>query len=55
MSYVVVRAGKANIITDIIIMQCIMDVVETLIGEKFCTFIKNVQLSNDTLLGEFMK
>jgi len=46
-SYQVARAGKANTIADILIKQCIMDVVETLIGEKFSNFIKTVPLSND--------
>jgi len=39
-SYQVARAGKANIIADILIKQCIMEVVETLTGEKFSNFIK---------------
>jgi hypothetical protein len=54
-SYQVARAGKTNTIADILIKQCTMDVVETLIGEKFSNFIKTVPLSNDTVLGEFMK
>jgi hypothetical protein len=49
MSYQVARAGKTNIIADILIKQRIMDVVETLIGEKFSNFIKNVPLSKDTV------
>ena len=49
MSYQAVRAGKANIIADILIKQCIMDVPETLIGEKFSNFVKTVPLSNDTV------
>ena len=41
----VARAGKANIIADILVKQCIMDVVETLTGEKFSDFI----FSKDTV------
>jgi hypothetical protein len=48
-SYQVARAGKANIIADILVKQCIMDVIETSTGEKFSNFIKTVPFSNDTL------
>jgi len=47
-SYHVAKAGKVHTIAETLIKQCIIDVVETMIGEKFSNIIKTVQLLNST-------
>jgi len=47
-SYHAAKARKVHTITETLIKQCITDVVETMIGEKFSNIIKTMQLLNST-------
>lgn len=48
-SYRIAKAGKAHIIAETLIKPCLIDVVETMIGEKFSNSVKMLPLSNDTV------
>jgi hypothetical protein len=43
-SYRVAKAGKTHIVAETLVKPCIIDVVETMIGEQFSNIIKTATL-----------